>query len=436
MRKAAFILLLALLACGLSGCFDASEIDDILHVTALGVDRGVTDKWRVTVQFLTLKEGGGGGGSGGESGSGNGGGEGGSGGSEGDKELSQDGYTIVSVDAPSFYEALELLDTAVPREITFMQTQAIVFSEDLAKEGVMSEFISPLLRFREIRRSAYLFVTKGKAFDFIKENKPYVGTELTKNYRIWIEASRATGYIPYVTIGSFYEKLKSPKSQAIATLAAINDFSGFVSEGEPKAAELSSGGRHEAGKLPRIGENKIELWGTAIFDGDVMAGELNGDETRCLLMLRDEFTRGIFTIEDPNEEGLVVVLAVKRAKPADVTVSFVDGKPEISVKIFLNGEILSIQGETQYEQKDQQTLLEDAFTERITAELDRLVEKCRKLNVDVMKFGNVASRCFLTIDDMIAYDWNSRFSEAEVDIDVEFAIRRTGKLIQSGPVEG
>ncbi len=80
MRKAAFILLLALMTSFLSGCFDASEIDDLLQVSAIGVDKGVKDKWRVTIQFPTIKNGGGGGSGEGSSGGGGGSGEGSSGG--------------------------------------------------------------------------------------------------------------------------------------------------------------------------------------------------------------------------------------------------------------------------------------------------------------------------------------------------------------------
>lgn len=437
MRKTALILLMSLTVCLLHGCFDASEIDDILQVSALGIDVGEKDDWRITIQFPTLREGGGNTGGGGGSSGGNGGGGGGGEGREKKEEdgLSQDGFTVVSCEAPSFYEALAILDASVPREINFMQTQVVVFSEDVAKGGKLGEFIAPLVRFREIRRTSFIFVTKGKAMDFIKANKPYIGTDISKNYRIWIEESRGTGYFPYVTIGSFYEKLKSPKSQAIATLAAVNDFSGFAGEGEQESSKGGQGSRHAAGKLPRISENKVELWGTAIFDGEIMAGELNGDETRYLLMLRNEFSRGIYTIQDPLEEGVIVVIELRSAKPADIKVEFVDDVPRIQTKIYLHGDILSIQGQGRYEQKEEKAILEEAVRQQLITEIRALIDKCVSLNVDAMMFGGIASREFLTIDEFEAYGWNDRFREAIVDIDIEFTIRRTGKLVRTGPVE-
>jgi hypothetical protein len=58
MRRLAVLLMLALIAAALSGCYDARELDDISRVIAIGIDRGVSDAWRVTVQVPTLQGGG------------------------------------------------------------------------------------------------------------------------------------------------------------------------------------------------------------------------------------------------------------------------------------------------------------------------------------------------------------------------------------------
>jgi len=87
-----------------SGCYDMREIDDVAHVLAIGVDRGVSDKWRLTLQFATLNDG-----SGGDQQEGGGSSGGGSGGG-------QDGYTYVTVDAPSFFTGMDMLNASLPRE--------------------------------------------------------------------------------------------------------------------------------------------------------------------------------------------------------------------------------------------------------------------------------------------------------------------------------
>ena len=76
----------------LTSCYDANEIDNVLHVAAIGVDQGISDKWRLTLQFSTMKESGGGGG--GESQSGGG--------------ASKGEYTFVTIDAPSFFTGINM----------------------------------------------------------------------------------------------------------------------------------------------------------------------------------------------------------------------------------------------------------------------------------------------------------------------------------------
>ncbi|HBT65905.1 MAG TPA: Ger(x)C family spore germination protein, partial [Ruminococcaceae bacterium] len=85
MRKAVITLILILMAMSLTSCYDANEFDDIIHVVAIGIDKGVSDQWRLTIQFPTMKE------SGGSEQSGSGSGK------------SQEEYTCVSIDAPSFF---------------------------------------------------------------------------------------------------------------------------------------------------------------------------------------------------------------------------------------------------------------------------------------------------------------------------------------------
>ena len=58
MSKAAlFILTCCIISTVLTACYDAHETDDFAHVLAVGIDKGVSNKWRITVQFATLKEG-------------------------------------------------------------------------------------------------------------------------------------------------------------------------------------------------------------------------------------------------------------------------------------------------------------------------------------------------------------------------------------------
>lgn len=404
-----------------SGCYDMQEIDDIAHVLAMGVDKGVSDKWRLTLQFSTLK-----GGSGGdqqESGGSGGGGD-------------QDGYTYVTVDAPSFFTGIDMLNSSIPRRLVFTHAGLIVLSEELAKDGLIGDYIAPIRRFKEIRGTAHLVVTKGNALDFIKSNKPLIGTTLAKAFQTAATESTNTGFFLHTTLNEFYDALKSTYHQPAVTMGAVNEFKNFKEEGAKWGTEFKTGGEYLAGQIPRQGENKIEYWGTALFDGDRMVGELNGKQTRALSMIRGEFRRGFFTVKDPKEPELIIPLDVRQARKPKVKVSFNDDIPTIDLTIYLQGDLLAVQSRLHYEQDPLLSLLEESFKKDVKDQVNQLINKCRSLNIDVFKFGDVAARQFGTIDQWEEYNWNKNFKDVKVTSQVEFIIKRTGIQTKSSPISG
>jgi len=426
MRKVIILLILGTFLLSLTACYDAHEMDDMLYVVAIGVDKGISDKWRLTIQFPTMKEGGGqtqsGSGGGGQSQSGSGGAE-------------QSGHSYASIDVLSFFTGIDMLNASLPRKLNFSHTQIIVFSEELAEEGLIGEYIASLSRFYEIRRSAHVFVVKGNAIDFIKENKPVIGTTISKSFQVLAHASENIGFFPHTTLENFYEGLKSPYGQAISVMASVNDSKSFAEKGEPWGTQFKTGGDYFAGQFPRTGQNKIEVWGTALFNGDKMVGELNGDETRFLLMTRGEFKQGSFTMQDPKEPELIIPLDVRASKKPDIKVDCKGAKPVIQLKVQLDADLLAVQSMINYEQPELQSLLEEAFKKSVEEGITELIKKCQDLNTDVFHFGDYAAKNFLTIDAFENYDWNRCFNEAEVIVDVNFAIRRTGTQIKSYPIK-
>lgn len=426
MRKIILLIIIcAFLITTLTSCYDADEIDDNIHVLAIGVDRGVSDKWRLTLQFSTMKESSGGGGGGMEKTSGSGGDS-----STGE----QDGYAFVTIDAPSFFGAINMLNTSIPRRLNFMHTQFLAFSEDLAKSGLIGEFIAPIIRYREVRRTLHVMVTKGSARDFIKENKPFIGATLSKTMQILAQEAGDTSLLSHVTLNDFYNGLKSTYRQPVTTLVGVNDFKAFKEEGPKWGNEFKIEGAYYAGELPRVGGSKVEHLGSAMFNGDKMVGELTGDETRLLLMAEGEFKRGFYTVPDPQKPELIIPLDVRLAKHPKVKISFKGDKPIIHLKIQLEGDLLAVQSRIHYENPELKLLLEKSFEQQIKNRLDKLIEKCKSLNTDIFRFGQIACRQFITIQEWEEYDWNKHFKDAEVTTEVKFTIRRTGTQLNSSPI--
>jgi spore germination protein KC len=411
------VILCALLLTLLSGCrIGAHEIDEWAYVFTIGVDKGVSDKFRFTYQFPSFNS---------QSGSGN---------ADSISKSKEGGdLAVMTIDCPTFYSGVTMLSSALSRTLNFMHSKYLIISEDIARESV-EPFVYGMLRSPQIRRNMYIFIVKGAASDFINEFNPRVGTSVSKSQELLMQRHDTTELYDAETFNEFVIDLKSTYTQPTATLAAVNDFSAFKKEG-PQEKEFRSNGAYSAGELPRTGGNKYEFLGLAVFKGQVMVGTLNGDETRAVSLLNGRFGNSAIVIPDPSDPELRLGALVSQREKPDVKVTFDGYNPKIDVTVHLDGNLQNIQSDTPYEY-EKKAQAEEAFRAFIKSTLDQSVEKCRALNCDVFDFGLTAARQFLTIQAWEEYDWLSRFKDAAVTINVDFTIVRTGTLMMSSKSKG
>ncbi|MBK1812345.1 Ger(x)C family spore germination protein [Clostridium sp. YIM B02505] len=417
MRKIIFIFLICAISSSiLSGCFDSNEVTEFAYVHSVGLEKGVADKLRLTVQLTSSDKN--------SNNSAN----------EGGITSSQKGdILILSVDCPTFFNGINMINSYISRELTFNHTNLMIFSEELAKEGI-DPYVNGIIRKREVRRDTYCAVTKGSARKFLENNIPVTTHSLSKMEEGLMFQSKKSGYFPIATYRDLIDEIKSPIEQPLLPLGSTNNGENFHEINGFDNSNFSSGGSYYAGQLPRKGGTPTEFFGSAIFDGGKMVGELTGDETRALLMIRNEFERGFFFIQDPIEEKKVVALNIRPQKPPKIKVNMKDDRPIINLKIFLEGDINSIQSTIDYDSNKLRPLIEDAFKVSIKNQIDKTIEKCQLLKTDVFRFGSYASTQFSTIQDFEDYHWLKKFKDSEVHTEVEFVIRRNGTKIYNSEI--
>jgi len=424
-RKTALLLVLCLLFTAIpAGCYDQRELDDIAYVVALGLDKGVTDRLRLTLQVISFKEGGGAPR-----------GAGGSGGGE-DKEEGKVGNTVViTVEGASFFNCLGLANSASSRKLNLMHAKMLVFSEEVARSGELDKYVAPIMRYREIRETMNMIVTRGRAEDLIKELKAVIGREIYKSLELITEQPSYTGYFPEVKFYNFYNSLKSTVEQPVAVLAGVNSFKNLQDSERIGPPREAADGSFFAGDVPRQGGAKRELFGAAVFDGPRMVGELTGAEARVMRLIRGDFARGFFTIRDPEAPGYFVMLDARQARKPRVRVDLAGDVPEIYVDLRLEGDLLSVQSKVNYESPELKPVLERAFEEEIRRQADGLIAKCRdQFKADIFGFGRSAVRQFPTIREWRDYEWLEKFPQARVYIGVGFIVRRPGMILKSSPI--
>ncbi|HHW90778.1 MAG TPA: Ger(x)C family spore germination protein, partial [Clostridiales bacterium] len=342
-------------------------------------------------------------------------------------------YEILTIDAPTFFTGINMINTSLAREVNFMHTKVLVFSEEIAKTGVTT-YIAPAVRFRQVRRSMHVIVSKCSAFEFLEEYEPIEGNAISKALELLVEGTSEIGYIPHVTLSDFYSGLKSTYRQPIATLGSINDMEKFIEIANEQKTEVNEKKEYIAGELPRKGGGKVEFYGTAVFDGDKMIGELTGEETRMLNLITGQFRRGNFSIEDPHHPKNFIPIDIRMERKPKIKTEIKGGKVFVSVNIILEGDVLAIQSRMNYEEEPLRTVLEDAVIKIFEGGINSLIDKCKEWGVDIFGFGRKVSSHFRTIQEWEDFNWINKFKESEVNVKINFNIRRTGTLLKSSPV--
>lgn len=422
-QKLKKILAIVVILClPLTGCYDATEIDEEAYALVIGVDKGVNNMIRVTFQYATYKDGGGGKGQGG-------------GGGGGDEESGEIDDTIVAtVEAPSLLEGIDMLNSAVNREVSLIHAKVLVFSEEYARGGV-GMYVEPLVRFRETREFMRIIVCKGTAREFIQGNRNLIGMNSAKSIDLMFEQSKNTGYFPDVIFNDFYIDLLTPYGQATAIYAGVNDFKHLeegLAEGQPP---LNIDSNIEPGNLPRKGGTKDELLGTAVFDGDKMVGHLFQHETRFFLLGIGEFRTGFFTIEDPEMPGYIFITGIQLARKPKIKAHFENGVPVIDLELMLDANIVSLQSRLHYETVKNIRKLELAAEKYFQEGLSKTVEKTQKeFNSDIFHFGKKIAGNFKTIQEFEKYNWVQHYKDAKINVKVDVNIRRTGSIFGASPI--
>lgn len=409
--RAVRVVALLLVILVLQGCWGNRETDEIAYVLVMGFDKGPGQNVIVTFQIANPKAiagviGGGGGGGGADS-----------------KPLITDS-TVAILPIGAF----KLLNVERSREISLLHTTAFIFSEEVARQG-LAPLLNPLERYRETRGTAFVFVCRGKAREFIKKNQPILEINPSKQYELLDRTSMLHGLTPVTQFSEFYSRTKSMAVNPVAPLAAVGRKSTDLKEPPPK----NRLGHYLAGEMPSDGEH-IQFLGAAVFRGDRMVGELTGDETRYLNMITGKMKESFIIIEDPLRKGHSVGVTLRQARSPGVKVNIEGDRPEIRIDIYQEPEIVGISSGVNYESTKLKPVLEEALEKIISERCRRLASLAQEeFRSDIFGLGRYARMKFLTLGQWREFSWEDVFPAAAVDIQVHVKIRRTGLMFETRP---
>ncbi len=311
-------------------------------------------------------------------------------------------YWNIKTTGHTVFDCIRNASQQSPNKLYWAHNQIIIFSEDLAREKGVSEYLDFFLRDAEPRISIWVLVSKGKASDILEMDsklEPIPSINITS----LIENRRYTGKASAVDLYEFSNRLLSEATAPVMSLIEL------IGNGEERTPLLS---------------------GTAVFNQDSkMIGTLGEQETRGMLWVIDQFESGLLIVEAPGcdgQLGLEILNSSGRIKP-----ELANGQLKIKVEIRASASLGDADCFVDILDENTWDSINKRQAEAIREDILISLQQAQKLKADIFGFGDAVFKKYPREWKDIKPDWEEIFSALEVEIDVQTTLLRPNMILQS-----
>jgi len=381
----------------LTGCHSYQGIEGLAYVVALGIDKGVSNAIKLSIQIAVLNQ------------------------PSGSSSSSQSTEsTVISVDCSTIDSGIALINSYISKKVNISHCKAIIISEELATDGI-SDHIFTLANNIEVRPDCNIIISRCSASDFLENSRPVLESISARYYELILNSSEYTAYIDNIYLSDFYSNILNTTTEATAILGGLN------SNGTKKEASSSIdllNGNYKADEVPLEATNKIANLGLAVFSGDRLVGELNNMETLCHMIITNNLETATITIPNPVDLENNISLNISLSKPTKNTVKLVNGFPYISSQIYISSNMYSLDSTLDLSDNDTLIEIQNTFNDYLEKAIAQYLYKTSKeLKADIVGFGEQLLSSYITWDDWIQSDWLNNYSNSFFEVNVESNVK-------------
>ncbi|KMZ39659.1 MULTISPECIES: Ger(x)C family spore germination protein [Bacillales] len=282
------------------------------------------------------------------------------------------------------------------KKIVGGQIRVVVYHDELARKGILS-LVENLTRDASIGSNVYLTVAKGRAYDILTHRYPEnsnIGIYLYQAIRQNVEAENMISSKLHEFMKDFYAIGKDPVMPYIERV-----------------------------------KNELHINQIGLFRGQKLVAEITAREGFFLKLLRERYNKGELEINiSLDKKRLFTVIehisSKKKIKVLDLE------KPRFSVKVDMSAQIQEMAEKIDLSKPEQLKKVQKAIELAVKKEMEHLLEKFRKHDVDPVGFGeiyNIASQRSGK-KKMSKDEWREIMKRAKFDVDLEIKILRTGVI--------
>ena len=378
----------------LGGCGYGLDVDKQSFVVAVGVDKGEVFPLRITFVFANPSSS-----SGGEN-------------SE-QKDSSSKSSDIITVEAPTIFSATRKLDAIKSKTINLSHTKVVVFSEEIAKDGIKN-FLTGFASSRDFRPNTYVCITKGNSQKYLSSVKPSQESNIEKYYDK-IMRKVASDKVNEAYLYYLYFNVMEKFSGSLVPLVGVskNELSDPTVEISPEDDDLSYEAR--AGELLRDAKNPAEILGGAIFKNDKMLGTLGSFETDLVRIICDEYYPKNYSIHYPEFDGFVTVRLIQQTSPS-VKTNIKNGSANIQISVPVSIEYVDA-GDIE-SNKEKSDKFCKFLAKALSREAKELINKAQKeFGADILGLGESLKRHFLDEKDWESFKWEEKYPTAQIKVE-------------------
>lgn len=289
---------------------------------------------------------------------------------------------------------ISILNNYLNKIINISHCSAIIFSEEIARDGI-GKIINSLASNDEIRPNAYILISNKSAYDVLDKVSNSGENFSSRFYEYIISSANYTGYSEKTTFEEFVAKINSPVEDTVAIYTMVND-------------------------------KTVQNSGLAIFKDDKMIGTATALDSIVHLILTNKIKEALITIPNPFDSSSYIDLEIKNNKNSNIDVQMINNTPFIICNISLHANIKTSGKNFDYTKNENIQIVNSyaqKFIENIT--LNYLYKLSRDYNTDVLEFQRNLSKHCLTNQELENYNFKDVFKDSHFKINMNLQIEST-----------
>ncbi|WP_273128835.1 Ger(x)C family spore germination protein [Bacillus weihaiensis] len=398
-----WLLVIILISC--SGCADKIEIEEEGFVLTLGIDLAEDGEGlAITYEIADPMAGNPG------------------------SDPSREEVQAITLNAPDILSARDLTNASETRNVNFYHTKAIVFSEELARSERFLEVIEMLTRDRQIRRTMYFIISKERAEEFIRNNKPALEASPHKYFDFMSRRWKRNALVPDTTLHNFLHETYTEAGLALGIYTTTN-----VNEGTDESENSENEDNFLPGEIEKKGGTTIQTIGAAVFKNGKMIGTMTGEEQRITAILKEDVKPSeiLFTFPDPLKENTRITGKATNIR-TKVNINVDESTPKVYVQEWMEIKILSLPSMIDYvEDMNKQKILIRSLEERFTSKALRFINRTQtEFEAEPFNWASTVRSKFFTYQEYVTYDWMQKYKDADVQVEFIVTIDDMGKMLK------